>query len=91
MTDIYLYTCYPLKILFIKNESNYSAYWMSSRCVDDNSRSADFYEHGVNFGCLYSSSDYTFSLRYALRPVVTLNSNVLVKLGEGTPESAYEI
>ena len=88
--------------LFIakKNEdntySNYSTYWMSSRCVCANSRSAIFIVRcvlsgRVNANCLYYSDGNPLSRAYALRPVVTLNSNVLVKSGEGTPESAYEI
>ena len=82
--------------LFIKNGSNYSTYWMSSRCVKANSVDAPFHVCLVSSGrvdanCLYRSDDYPRSGAFALRPVVTLNSNVLVKSGEGTPESAYEI
>ena len=85
-----------LKKFFINNGSNYPTYWMSSRCVYANSDTADF---GVRF--VISGIVYAYSLYYsngdpngrafALRPVITLNSNVLVKSGEGTPESAYEI
>lgn len=82
--------------LFINNESPYSKYWMSSRCVRALSNSAFFYVRrvgsgGVDVGDLYYSNGNSYSRACALRPVVTLNSNVLVKSGEGTPESAYEI
>ena len=82
--------------LFINNGSPYPTYWMSSRCVDANSGHAIFDVRRVDSGDvsasnLYYSDDDPFSYGYALRPVVTLNSNVLVKSGEGTPESAYEI
>ena len=82
--------------LFINNGSNYSTYWMSSRCVTAGSGRALFSVRVLSSGFLYaydlySSDDSTGNDGYALRPVVTLNSNVLVKSGEGTPESAYEI
>ena len=82
--------------LFINNGSPYSTYWMSSRCVNASSNRAFFNVRYVGFGDvradrLYDSYVFTYSCGYALRPVVTLNSNVLVKSGEGTPESAYEI
>ncbi len=83
--------------LFINNGSNYySRYWLSSRCVDADSRRACFVVRNVGSGgvfaySLYSSYDDPGSYRYALRPVVTLNSNVLVKSGDGTSAIPYEI
>ena len=82
--------------LFINNGSQYSTYWMSSRCVDASSYYANFDVRYVGSGgvfadLLYVSDGDACSIGFALRPVVTLNSNVLVKSGEGTPESAYEI
>ena len=82
--------------LFINNESDYSPYWMSSRCVAANSNDAAFdvravYFESVDANSLCSSYDPPYGDACALRPVVTLNSNVQVKSGEGTPTSAYEI
>ena len=82
--------------LFIKNGSNYSTYWMSSRCVDANSGIAGFrvryvYSGAVCADYLYRSDGVADSIGFALRPVVTLNSNVLVKSGEGTQTTPYEI
>ena len=82
--------------LFINNGSPYSTYWMSSRCVFAYSDHAGFRVRIVDSGSvntkeLYNSGGNLSGDAYALRPVVTLNSNVIVKSGEGTPESAYEI
>ena len=82
--------------LFINNGSPYSTYWMSSRCVCAGSGDASFhvchvYSGYVGADDLFRSNDDPGSNSCALRPVITLNSNVLVKSGEGTPESAYEI
>ena len=88
--------------LFIakKNEdntySNYSAYWMSSRCVRDDSKNARFRLRFVDSGRvgannLYTSNGKPSSAACALRPVITLNSNVLVKTGNGTSATPYEI
>ena len=82
--------------LFINNGSPYSTYWMSSRCVNASSNRAFFNVRYVGFGDvradrLYDSYVFTYSCGYALRPVVTLNSNVLVKSGEGTQTTPYGI
>ena len=82
--------------LFINNGSNYSIYWMSSRCVSADSDRADFIVRRLNSGIvganyLYHSDGSPSSGGSALRPVVTLNSNVLVKSGEGTQTTPYEI
>ena len=82
--------------LFINNGSPYSTYWMSSRCVRPNSGNAGFRVRNVDSGCvdagyLYGSHNSFGSGAYALRPVVTLNSNVLVKSGEGTQTTPYGI
>ena len=69
--------------LFINNGSNYSTYWMSSRCVLTDSYYAGFYvryvysgDVGANFLC--NSGDYERPYAYAFRPVITLNSNVQI-------------
>ncbi len=82
--------------LFINNGSNYSTYWMSSRCVCADSNIASFRIRRVNSGdvdvyFLYQSGDYENSGDYAFRPVITLNSNVQVTSGNGTAEQAYVI
>ena len=82
--------------LFINNGSNYSTYWMSSRCFYADSVYAGFRVSRVKSGgvgafTLYYSHDDPYSTEHALRPVVTLNSNVLVKSGEGRQTSPYEI
>ena len=74
--------------LLINNGSNYSTYWMSSRCVSTNSFGANFLVRRVNSGNvnsgdviarnLYYSYDHEFSNYYAFRPVITLNSNVQI-------------
>ena len=90
--------------LFIaeKNEddtySNYSDYWLSSRVVHITSERAGFNVRLVHAGwvwawgmCNSKGAIPTDNTSYALRPVVTLNSNVLVKSGEGTSTVPYEI
>ena len=86
--------------LFINNGSNYSTYWMSSRCVDFFSIEGNacvyftsycVYSGRVDASILYQSSDTSGDNDLALRPVITLNSNVLVKSGEGTSTKPYEI
>ena len=69
--------------LFINNGENYNTYWMSSRCIDADSKRANFCVHLENFGyvrayALYSSYGDEFSYAYAFRPVITLNSNVQI-------------
>ena len=84
--------------LFIENNgSKYPTYWMSSRCVDADSDGASFNVRRVNSGnvnayTLYSSNGREYSLVYAFRPVITLNSNVQAISGDGTTaERAYVI
>ena len=82
--------------LFINNGSNYPIYWMSSRCVNAGSISAYFGVRYVNSGgvradFLYNSSDIEDSYGYPFRPVITLNSNVQVTSGNGSPESSFNI
>ena len=86
--------------LFINNGSNYSIYWMSSRCVVTDSSYADFNVHYVNSGkvgahSLYYSTDYEIPHDSAFRPIITLNSNVQIDTansGNGnTAEQAYII
>ena len=69
--------------LFINNGSNYSTYWMSSRCVSAGSYNASFivrrvYSGNVNANRLYYSDDDENYRDCALRPVITLNSNVQI-------------
>ena len=69
--------------LFINNGSNYSTYWMSSRCVSADSSYAHFNVRNVYSGyvgaiTLCNSRDDEISYAYAFRPVITLNSNVQI-------------
>ena len=83
--------------LLINNGSNYSTYWMSSRCVSANSNDAGFNVRRVSSGgvgtdLLYFSGDREGSGVCAFRPVITLNSNVQAISGDGsTAEQAYVI
>ena len=82
--------------LFINNGTNYPTYWMSSRCVDADSGSADFFVRSVSSGSvfalsLYVSRDCELSRDFAFRPVITLNSNVQVTSGSGSSESPFNI
>ena len=86
--------------LLINNGSNYSTYWMSSRCVDAVS-------YGASFDVRYVGSDHVranglcgsggveYPDAYAFRPIITLNSNVqidTVNSGNGkTAEQGYAI
>ena len=86
--------------LFINNGSNYSTYWMSSRCVAADSDYAGFDVHFVYSGrvgadTLYLSRDDEYPRAYAFRSIITLNSNVQIDTansGNGsTAEQAYII
>ena len=86
--------------LFINNGSNYSTYWMSSRCVDANSYNAAFDVHIVNSGYvnaggLYFSYDNEYPIVCAFRPIITLNYNVQIDTENSkdgsTAEQAYVI
>ena len=86
--------------LFINNGSNYSTYWMSSRCVDAVSNYAVFGVRSVSCGVvnasgLFDSIGGEASPAYAFRPIITLNSNVQIDTansGNGsTAEQAYII
>ena len=82
--------------LFINNGSNYSTYWMSSRCVNANSYNTLFDVRYVDSGDvgargLYDSFVSENSHDFAFRPVITLNSNVQVTSGNGSPESSFNI
>ena len=83
--------------LFIKNgEENYDTYWMSSRCVIATSGNAYFDVRIVRSGIvggidLYNSFDEDINPSYALRPCITLNSNVQVTSGNGTESTPFEI
>ena len=95
-TNPIYYNLYTAK----KNEdntySNYSNYWMSSRCVSARSGTAYFAVRGVDSGYVYANYLYDSdgspdSSACSLRPVITLKSNVLVKTGDGTLATPYEI
>ena len=86
--------------VFINNGSNYSTYWMSSRCIDADSDDATFdvrrvYSGYVGAYGLYSSLGHEASPAYAFRPIITLNSNVQIDTansGNGkTAEQGYAI
>lgn len=86
--------------LFINNGSNYSIYWMSSRCVIAGSINASFNVRNVNSGFvragdLCGSYDYENPLASAFRPLITLNANVQIDTansGDGSKaDSGYAI
>ena len=69
--------------LFINNGSNYSTYWMSSRCIGVASNVAGFTVRLVSTGTvnvyrLCNSNGYEIPNVYAFRPIITLNSNVQI-------------
>ena len=77
--------------IFIKDssDSNYSTYWLSSRCVDAQYNGTFFRVHIVHSGGveafnLYCSYDYDNTTSYCLRPVVSLKSDVQIgeKVGD---------
>ena len=83
------YGCYKL---FINNgEKNYDTYWMSSRCVSTSSDSANFIIYYVNNGAigasyLYCSNEKLDSCDRAIRPIITLNSNVQLDTNDTTKD-----
>ena len=82
--------------LFINNGSNYSIYWMSSRCVNVSSDFTIFNVYYINSGSvdayyLCESKNVEPSNIFALRPVITLNSNIQVTSGNGSLESPFNI
>lgn len=86
--------------LFINNEKDYNTYWMSSRSVITYSKYAGFHIRrvaagNIDVGYLYYSYNNEVSLAFAIRPVITLNSNVRIDTansGNGsTADSGYAI
>ena len=88
--------------LFINDgENNYPTYWMSSRCVSASSSYARFrlsyvYTGSVSASYLYRSDNSPSGSAYALRPVITLNSDILIDTTDTTrdgteAEKAYII
>ena len=83
--------------LFINNGSNYPVYWLSSRAVNCNTDRRPFFMQrivlngeisGNQVGDAYGSNNYVCN---ALRPIVTLNSNVQIQKDEmhnGSQEKA---
>ena len=79
--------------LFINNGSNYSTYWLASRCVDAYSNYVEFSVRGVNNGNVYAyglcrSSGSAFGHVYRIRPVVTLNSGITVDSRDTTKDGS---
>ena len=67
--------------LLINNGNNYRTYWMSSRCVNADDTNAYFhvrvmYNGTVNDCILYHSWNHGDNNAWALRPIVTLKSDV---------------
>lgn len=87
--------------LFINNGSNYTTYWMSSRCINAYSDNAAYFgirmvhSGSIHANGSYYSGDREYSDDYAFRPIITLNSNVQLDTansGDGsTAEHAYVI
>ena len=86
--------------LFINNGSDYPMYWLSSRCVYADTNCALFlaglvYSSNIGGQGFYYSYDEERTHVDAFRPVITLNSDVLIstsKSGNGsTAEQAYVI
>ena len=82
--------------LFINNGSNYSTYWMSSRCIDYPSGGARFNISRVHSGdvrasSLHNTNGAEYSDVNAFRPVITLNSNVQIISGNGSTDSPFNI
>ena len=82
--------------LFINNGSNYSTYWMSSRCIDYPSGGARFNISRVHSGdvrasSLYNTNGAEYSDVNTFRPIITLNSNVQVTSGNGSTDSPFNI
>ena len=69
--------------LFINNGSNYDTYWMSSRLVSAHADIAGFGVNHVESGSVYSYTLYRSDngescYTHALRPIITINSNVQI-------------
>ena len=82
--------------LFINNGSNYSTYWMSSRCIDYPSGGARFNISRVHSGdvrasSLYNTNGAEYSDVNAFRPVITLISNVKIISVNGSTDSPFNI
>ena len=79
--------------LFVEQESGRFDYWLSSRAVDDIGSFGIQTASGgtIRFSNMINSEGNEWCSSTFLRPVVTLNSNVVIKSGEGTKSSAYEI
>ena len=75
---------------------NMGYYWLSSRGVGLGASRAYYCIRIAGYGeitgyDLYMSNNDCSQATWSFRPVVTLNSNVLLKGGEGTSDSPYEI
>ena len=67
--------------LFINNGSNYTTYWLSSRCLCALSNNGDFSIRTVTGGSvkrdlLFSSTGDYWGMTWSFRPIVTLNLDV---------------
>lgn len=70
--------------LFLNNGNNKKSYWISSRCISADSNYIYFRvgfastNGGIGGYTLYGSHDYTRTIDYAFRPVITLKSDVQI-------------
>ena len=60
-------------------------YWYMNRWVNSSSSVGRINNYGISYG---SSVDY---LWYGVRPVLVLNSNLIISSGDGTSSSPYQI
>jgi len=81
--------------LFMNNGSNYSSYWMSSRCVSAYSEYANFSVRCLGNECvgginLCNSNGGEGFDSYTFRPIITLNSNVQIDTANSGNGSASD-
>ena len=82
--------------LFIKDGiNNYSVYWLSSRCIDITEFAAAFYVRTLNLEHIggyyvYYSNNTARGNAYSIRPVVTLNSDILININQSGDGSQDE-
>ena len=75
--------------------SNYSDYWMSSRCVFTSPSVAHFIVRRVFLGKvgsynLYYSDDQSYGYTGSIRPIITLNADILINAEESGDGSSAE-
>lgn len=80
--------------LFLNNGNNKKSYWISSRCISAGSNYIYFRvgfastNGGIGGYTLYGSHDYTRTIDYAIRPVITLKSNVKIDTTDVTRDGS---